>query len=308
MNDFFSDFRKFAITEGFENCGFAKIKNLDIPFQHYNHWISQKFHADMAWMEEHQEFRLNPKNLFPWAKSYAIVLLNYQNDIWDKKNIYKVSKYAILNDYHFVVKKKLHTIINKLSSLYPSLQYDFFVDSKPLLERALAVETGIGWIGKNNCFIIPKKGSFFFIGGVALNIEYHSENTILKNRCGTCTKCMDACPTKAIIKPNVLDSRKCISYLTIENKGEIAEDLQKLMQGNIIGCDICQNVCPHNHKATNTQDVLLINPELCKLNDSTLEEIKNSDFKKMLKQTPFNRMGYKKLQRNIAIAKQIIPY
>ncbi len=306
MSDFFSDFRKIAQREGFDECGFSKMNSLENHFEQYQNWLSYNYHGTMKWMESNNEFRQNPKNLFPWAISYAIVTLNYHNHFLNENNKYKISKYAILNDYHYVIKKKLSVILSELTILYPNLKYDFFVDSKPVLEKAMAIDTGIGWIGKNNCFIIPKKGSFFFIGGIALNIEYLSENKISKNYCGNCTKCIDACPTNALVKPNVLDSRKCISYLTIEHKVEISEEIQKQMQGNIIGCDICQNVCPHNSKVIDTVDRDLINEKLKVIEDEIFENLTSSEFKRTFKNTPFLRMGFKKLQRNILIAKAFI--
>ncbi len=302
MSDFFSDFRKIALRIGFEECGFAKIKNLDIPYKHYKNWLLNNHHANMAWMENNTAIRLNPTNLFPWAKSYAIVALNYHNNFWDTNNKLKVSQYALLNDYHYVIKKKLSSIMDELSFSYPNIQFDFFVDSKPLLEKAMAVETGLGWIGKNTCFIIPKKGSLFFLGGVVLNIDYDIENNKNSNYCGNCSACIDACPTKALTKSNLLDARKCISYLTIEHKDNIDLELQKKMENNIIGCDICQNVCPHNKKAIPVSNSELINENLLNFDQLQIQQLSSSEFKKIFKNTPFVRMGFKKLKRNISIS------
>lgn len=306
MSDFFSDFTKIATHTGFDECRFAPIKNQELDFSHYQEWLSNNFNGNMKWMEENQDFRINLQNLFPWAKSYAILALNYENKIWSKSNNLKISKYAILNDYHYVIKTKMSQIMEVLSIHYSPIQFDFFVDSKPVLERALATNAGLGWIGKNSCLIIPRKGSWFFLGGIALNIEYKDSVKTVKNHCGNCTKCIDSCPTKALVKPYTLDARNCIAYHTIENKDYIPENIQKNMQAYIIGCDICQSVCPHNRFAKSISNSELLNDSLRTIDEDSFEKMNSSQFKKRFKNTPFLRMGFKKFQRNIKIARNQI--
>lgn len=273
-------------------------------FSHYQEWINKGFHAQMQWMEKNQSLRQNPNQFFEGARSYAIVAIPYNNNFYKNFSAYKVSRYALLNDYHLVLKSILREILAKTISQYPTLKWDIFVDTKPVFERSLALKAGLGFIGKNSCLIIPQKGSWYFLGGVLFDIEFSEESQVAKNECGACTKCIDACPAGAIVAPYVIDANKCLSYLTIEHKGDIKDILPAEKHKNIMGCDVCQAVCPLNAKSTNNFHPALYNETLAKLNDLDLEALDSpSTFKKLLKGTPFEHLGFGKLQENMEYAK-----
>lgn len=303
MNSFFQDFEKLSLANGLE-CVFGSLEPMSEDFFHYQEWLKKGFHAQMKWMENNQELRLNPSQFFEGARSYAIVAIPYNNNFYKNFSAYKVSRYALLNDYHHVLKNILREILTKTISQYPTLNWDIFVDTKPIFERSLALKAGLGFIGKNSCLIIPQKGSWYFLGGVLFDLEFSGESQIAKNECGSCTKCMDACPAGAIVAPYVIDANKCLSYLTIEHKGNIKDILPSGKHKNIMGCDVCQAVCPHNVKIENNFHPALFNETLANLNDSALEAIDSpSTFKKLLKGTPFERLRFVKLQENMEYVK-----
>lgn len=303
MNSFFQDFENLSLASGLQ-CAFGSLKPMSEDFFHYQDWLEKGFHAQMQWMENNQELRLNPSQFFEDARSYVIVAIPYNNDFYKNFSAYKVSRYALLNDYHHVLKIILREILAELIIAYPDLKYDIFVDSKPIFESSLAVKAGLGFIGKNSCLIIPEKGSWYFLGGVLFNKEFSGESQIIENKCGTCTKCINACPVGAIVEPFVIDANKCLSYLTIEHKGDIKDILPAGKHKNIMGCDVCQAVCPHNAKSTNNFHSALYNETLAKLNDSDLEALDSpSAFKKLLKGTPFERLGFRKLKENMEYVK-----
>lgn len=303
MNSFFQDFENLCSNSGLY-CAFGSLKTMTEDFSNYQEWIKKGFHAQMQWMEKNQSLRNNPNQFFEGARSYAIVAIPYNNDFYENFSAYKVSRYALLNDYHHVLKSILREILAKTISQYPTLKWDIFVDTKPIFERSLALKAGLGFIGKNSCLIIPQKGSWYFLGGVLFDKEFSGESQIAKNECGTCTKCMDACPAGAIVAPYVIDANKCLSYLTIEHKGNIKDILPSGKHKNIMGCDVCQAVCPHNVTSKNNFHPALFNETLVQLNDSALEAIDSpSTFKKLLKGTPFERLGFGKLQENMEYVK-----
>lgn len=303
MNNFFQDFENLCSNSGLY-CAFGSLKTMTEDFSHYQEWINKGFHAQMQWMEKNQSLRQNPNQFFEGARSYAIVAIPYNNNFYKNFSAYKVSRYALLNDYHLVLKSILREILAKTISQYPTLKWDIFVDTKPVFERSLALKAGLGFIGKNSCLIIPQKGSWYFLGGVLFDIEFSEESQVAKNECGACTKCIDACPAGAIVAPYVIDANKCLSYLTIEHKGDIKDILPAEKHKNIMGCDVCQAVCPLNAKSTNNFHPALYNETLAKLNDLDLEALDSpSTFKKLLKGTPFEHLGFGKLQENMEYAK-----
>jgi len=256
----------------------------------------------MGYMENHFEKRVDPVKLVPGAKTVVSVLLNYypaktQTD----PDAPVVSKYAYGRDYHFTIKKKLKQLFDFIKeNIYPELEGRWFTDSAPVLDRAWAVRAGLGWIGKNGNLISKKYGSFVFIGELILNLELEEEVKEVKNACGTCTRCIDACPTGAITGPYNVDANRCISYLTIEHKGDIPNEFKGKFENRVFGCDICQDVCPWNHRLIPTDE-----PDfqpLQRLLDMKSEDwldMQKDEFDILFKASPVKRTGYAGLRRNI---------
>lgn len=207
----------------------------------------------MKYMENHLEKRNDPAQLVPETKSIIVVLFNYYQIPDDNKNL-KIAKYAHGNDYHKVIKDKLNQLLMAIKTRFPKAKGRAFTDSAPVFEKALAVNAGLGWIGKNTCLISPGLGSYTFIGEIFINLDLIPDIPFLKSHCGNCTRCLQACPTAAIARPYEMNAPKCISYQTIENKKEIDKELLKNFDSQVFGCDICQDVCPWNQKLTSTRD------------------------------------------------------
>ncbi len=233
-----------AIRIGFSDCGFAKADFLQEQKGHFCEWLSKKYHAGMRYMENNIEKRVDPRALFEDAKTVVVVSLNYYTDV-DMLAKFKIAKYAYGADYHWVMKKKLNLLLEFINQRDPDCKAKICVDTVPILEKAWAERAGIGWIGKNTCLINKKKGSFLFLGELILNIELEYDSPA-ENYCGTCKRCIDACPTNALTEPYMLNANNCISYQTIESNEQIPDDIRKKSNGWIFGCDICQNVCPWN--------------------------------------------------------------
>ncbi|HAJ98585.1 MAG TPA: tRNA epoxyqueuosine(34) reductase QueG [Bacteroidales bacterium] len=293
-----------AASLGFDACGIAKVGRLSNMESGLRQWLSEGKHGAMGYMEKHLEKRLDPSLLVENAKSVIVVALNYytdtSNDAFD--NLI-VSKYARDKDYHLVMKEKISKLEAKLKQLMPNHDGRIFVDSAPLLEKAWAVRAGLGWIGKNTCLIIPRKGSFFFLGELVTNIELPEDKEFASGHCGACTRCIDACPTAAIVAPGNLDARKCISYLTIELKAPIPDAYRDgSLKGQIFGCDICQDVCPHNRFAKPgwfNRECDFAQWSATKWSNLTKEEFKRQF---VLAKSPIARVKFEKLQDNIAAA------
>jgi len=255
----------------------------------------------MGYLENHFEKRTDPRKLFENTKSVISVLYNYypKTQIPEKNN-YKISKYAYGKDYHFVIKRKLEELIDFIREEVKEINARAFVDSAPVLDRAWAAKAGLGWIGKNTNLITKEQGSYFFIGEIITDLELKYDNPSVPNYCGTCTRCIDACPTKSL-KPYELDARKCISYLTIEYKlNKIPDTFKGKFSDWIFGCDICQDVCPWNRfsKPHNEPDFEPIE-ELLKLRKPDWECLTEEHFRKIFKNSPAERTKYKGLMRNI---------
>jgi epoxyqueuosine reductase len=235
-----------ALEAGFDDCGISSAEYLSDHAPGLNDWLNKGYHADMHWMSNHLEKRCDPTQLVPGAKSVISVLLNYYSPNKQKDPEAPVfSKYAYGKDYHKVVKKKLKALFNALKEEIPDIEGRAFVDSAPVMEHAWASRSGLGWIGKNSLLISKKFGSFVFIGELIVNTELNYGSSI-KDYCGNCTLCINECPTHAITSDRTVDSNKCISYHTIENKDELPEDLRNNFFNRVFGCDICQDVCPWN--------------------------------------------------------------
>jgi len=290
-----------ALELGFSACGIAAVQKLDEEELHLKSYLDRNFHGQMGYMANHFEKRLNPALLVPGAKSVVVVLLNYfPAKIQQEKDMPIVSKYAYGKDYHVVLKDKLKLLFDWIDSEIAPIQGRVFTDSAPVLEKAWAVKAGLGWIGKNGLLLNKEIGSFFFIGELIVDLELECDSPNTKKYCGTCTNCIDACPTKSLVSPSVLDSRSCISYLTIELNEDIPGEFKSLLNNRIFGCDICQDVCPWNRNV-NPHITPEFNPSeaLISMNKADWEHLDQITFKSMFKHSALERAGFAKLKMNI---------
>ncbi len=289
--------KQWAKELGFAACGITRVREAQEQREHLLQWLENNYHGTMAYMARNVDKRLNPAQLVPGARSIIVVLMDYlpANDLNLQK--YKISRYAWGMDYHFVIKKRLRQLLGRMQQQWGQVQGRAFTDSAPVLERFWAQQAGLGWIGKNS-LLLTKKGSYFFIGELIVDIELEYDRPWEKNFCGTCTRCMDACPTGAIVQPQVVDARRCLSYLTIEYRGDFTDQTQ--LHGWVFGCDICQQVCPWNRHAQPTQiEELRPRPDLLNLTDEQLENLTKQEFKQIFRRTPVERTGFKGLVRNV---------
>jgi epoxyqueuosine reductase len=290
-----------AIDLGFSYCGIAAVTVLEKENSYLKQWLENGFHGEMQYMENHIEERTNPGNLIENAKSVISVLLNYypEHKIAGKDK-YNIAKYAYGKDYHFIIKSRLNQLIEFIQSEIPTTNAIAYCDSAPIMDKVWAARSGLGWIGKNTCLISPKAGSFFSIGEIITDIELAYDEP-MENLCGSCTKCMDACPSSAIVAPYQLDARKCLSYLTNSYKNELSQEMREQQNDWIYGCDICQDVCPWNIRfATPNHDTdLHPNEELLKMMKQDWHQLSKPDFNKLFKHTALERTGYQMLKRNL---------
>lgn len=246
----FSQFLKErAFVEGFDKVGIVRAERLDNESERLNQWLGRAYHADMEWMARDPAKRVDPREIFPGAKSVVVVALNYytHSSHQDNEQTGKVSRYAWGDDYHDVVATRLRSLLNWIKSERPDAEGKVCVDIQLMMDKAWAVRAGLGFPGKHSNVITPEYGSWVFIGELLLNIELNYDDEIVEDHCGTCTLCIEACPTGAIVEPYVVDSNKCISYATIELRdSEIPEPVAEKLSGWLFGCDICQDVCPWN--------------------------------------------------------------
>ncbi|HIP35267.1 MAG TPA: tRNA epoxyqueuosine(34) reductase QueG [Crocinitomix sp.] len=292
-----------ALELGFISCGFSKVEFLEKEAVYLENWLKKDYNGKMSYMSNHFDKRLNPALLVDGAKSVISVLLNYypNKDLFKDKGL-KISKYAYGTDYHFVLKHKLKDLLKFIISEVGDVNARVFTDSAPVMDKVWAEKSGLGWQGKNGMLISKQKGSFFFVGEIILDVELEYDNPT-ENHCGTCTKCIDACPTNAITKANVIDGSKCISYLTIELKDEIIpKAYQNKMEGWIYGCDICQDVCPWN-RFSKPHSIPEFNPHP-ELSNTEWTELTEEIFREIFKNSAVKRTKYKGLKRNISFVKQ----
>ncbi|MGK7394831.1 MAG: tRNA epoxyqueuosine(34) reductase QueG [Candidatus Cyclobacteriaceae bacterium M3_2C_046] len=297
-------FKQKATQLGFQYCGIAKATYLEDEAPRLENWLNQNQHGQMGYMANHFEKRLDPTKLVPGARSVISLLYNYypQQDFEDKMH-YKISKYAYGADYHFVIKKKLKELLQYVRQEIGDVSGRAFVDSAPVMERAWAKRSGVGWIGKNSLLLNKNQGSFLFLAELIIDLPLETDGPV-KDYCGTCTKCLDACPTEAITAPYQVDGSKCISYLTIELKDQIPPEFKGKMENWIFGCDICQNVCPWNRFSRPHQEpAFQPHPDLAQMNKKQWEEITEPVFNQLFKKSAVKRTKYKGLVRNIAFAK-----
>jgi epoxyqueuosine reductase len=290
-----------AIRLGFSHCGISKAAFLEEEAPRLEQWLKQGMHGKMQYMENYFDKRLDPTKLVPGARSIISLLLNYfPSHAQEDATAPRISKYAYGKDYHLVIKEKLKELLYFIRENFGDIHGRAFVDSAPVLDRAWAQRSGLGWIGKNANLINPKAGSFFFIAELITDLELAADASI-QEYCGTCSKCIDACPTEAIISPKVVDGSKCISYFTIELKDHIPQNVKGKFDNWAFGCDICQDVCPWNRfSKPHTETALMPDDELMKLKKKEWEEITEEVFQKLFKDSAIKRTGYKGLRRNIA--------
>ena len=290
--------KKKANELGFSAVGISKADLLDKESKILRTWLHNGFHGEMYYMENHFEKRTDPRKLVEGAKSIISVLFNYFPEQIQADNTYKVSKYAYGKDYHYVLKEKLNLLFDFINNEITKIEGRVFVDSAPVMDKAWAANSGLGWIGKNTNLISKEFGSFVFIGELIIDLDLEYDHSI-KDYCGTCTKCIDACPTKAIT-PYQVDARKCISYLTIEKKGDFSNEVKDKWIEWVFGCDICQDVCPWNTKLeTHKEDQFNISAQLQNMSKEDWEDIDKPTFKKVFKSSPIERTKFEGLKRNI---------
>ncbi len=288
---------------GFFACGIAKARFLEEEAEHFENWLKNGMNASMFYMEKNFDKRLDPSKLVPGAKSVISVLLNYYpKDIQLYGDAPILSKYAFGEDYHFVVKDKLNTLLDFNIQKTGSINARVFTDSAPVLDKKWAELTGIAWRGKHSG-MLTRQGSFFFIGEIILDIELEYSQPI-NSLCGTCTKCINACPTGAIVEPYIIDSGKCISYFTIEHKDAFPDELRGKFNNRLFGCDICQDVCPYNRKPIFTQEQRFKpDARLLEMTTTDWDELSNEIFNEMVKNSPLKRTGYEGIKRNLDFLK-----
>ncbi len=290
-----------ALSLGFDYCGISKAEKLDDDARRLESWLNNGFHGKMSYMENYFDMRVDPTKLVPGAKSVITLLLNYFPSEKQNDDAPKVSKYAFGNDYHEVIKSKLKIFLQLLKENIGEINGRGFTDSAPVLERTWAQKSGLGWVGKNGNLITKKSGSFFFIATLITDLELETDNPFIKDYCGSCTKCIDNCPTDAILPDKVIDGSKCISYFTIELKDLLIPDEMKgKFDDRMFGCDICQDVCPWNRfsKPNNTIGFTPMN-EILNFSKNDWEEITEESFKIIFKKSPLKRSKYEGIKRNL---------
>jgi len=293
-----------SLEMGFAACGIAKADFLYNEAPVLEMWLSQHKNGQMAYMENHFDKRLDPRKLLEGAKSIIVFLHNYYplQSLPEKEN-YILSKYAYGIDYHIVIKNKLKNLLSLLKEKSGQINARAFVDSAPVLERAWAKKAGLGWIGKNANFIVPKAGSYFFISTIITDLELKYDQPKNNDLCGTCRKCIDACPTQAIVAPGVIDARKCISYLTIELRHNIPEEFSGQFIDRIFGCDICQDVCPWNRfSIPHHEPKFNPHPDLKLMIKADWENLSEVHFHEIFKNSAVKRTKYEGLMRNVKFA------
>jgi epoxyqueuosine reductase len=292
--------KKTATELGFSFCGISKAEFLKDEAPQLEEWLKRGYQGKMSYLENYFDKRLDPTLLVPGAKSVISLLYNYypEKDLATESEL-KIAKYAYGEDYHFVVKDKLKILFERIQEKVGDIQGRVFVDSAPVMERAWAKKSGLGWVGKNSLLLNKESGSFYFLAEIILDLEFEYDGP-MKDYCGTCTACMDACPTDAIAEPYVVDGSKCISYFTIELKEEIPTSVKGKFENWIFGCDICQDVCPWNRFSKPHQESRFnSNPQLSSMTKNEWREITEDVFQRIFKDSPVKRTKLDGLKRNI---------
>lgn len=292
--------KKIVLEHGFDSCGISASGFLEEESPRLESWLNHNYHGSMKWMENHFDKRLNTQKLVEGSKSVISMTFNYfPENSQTKEDQPKIAKYAYGEDYHLVLKDKMASILQTLMTEYGDIQARVFVDSAPVLERAWAAKSGLGWIGKHSLLINKKKGSFFFIAQIICDLELAVDGPVT-DHCGTCTACIDACPTDAIVNDKIIDSNRCISYLTIELRDQISQQFKSQMEDWVFGCDICQDVCPWNRFATpHKEERFKPKREILENNWQDWLEITEDVFKDVFKKSAVKRTKYSGFLRNL---------
>jgi len=290
---------------GFDFVGISRAERLDEDAERLERWLSADMHGKMGYMANHFDKRVDPRELVDGAKTVVSLLYNYATDKQQKEGAPKLSKYAFGVDYHFIVKDKLKELFAFIQDEIGEVGGRYFVDSAPVLDRAWAAKSGLGWIGKNSMLINKSRGSFFFIADLIIDLPLLNDNPI-KDYCGSCTKCIDACPTDAILPNRQVDGSRCISYLTIELKDEmIPDEFQNKMENWAFGCDICQDVCPWNRfSIQNIEDDFQPKTELLEMGAQEWFDLEKSAFNQLFKKSAVKRTKFEGLMRNLSFLKK----
>ena len=289
---------------GFTHCGISQAALLEEEAPRLEQWLKNGMHGKMQYMENYFDKRLDPRLLVPGAKSVISFLLNYYPENKQVEGAPKISKYAYGTDYHTVIKEKLQDLLLFIRDSIGEVNGRAFVDSAPVLDKAWARKGGLGWIGKNSNLLNKQMGSFFFLAELIIDLELEYDKPLTQDYCGTCSKCIDACPTEAIVKPFVVDGSKCISYFTIELKDSLPEDSN--LDGWAFGCDVCQDVCPWNRFSSPTKETEFTPAEgLLEMTEQQWYEITENVFKQMFKNSPLKRTGFNGLKRNLQYLKKL---
>ena len=284
------------------NCGFAAAVYLEDDARRLEQWLNKGHQGTMQYMERHFDLRVDPRKLVPGAKSVITLLMNYFPSAQQQPDAPGIARYAWGVDYHYVIREKLNELLATIGKEIGEVQGRGFVDSAPVLERSWAVRSGLGWIGKNGNLLAPQTGSWFFIATLITDLDLEPDPPFKTDHCGTCTRCLDACPTGALVSPGEVDGSRCISYLTIELKeAMMPQDLQHQVGDWMFGCDICQEVCPWNrfsqpHSEPHFQPI----PEILNLSTAEWEQMTEETFRKVFKNSPLKRSKFAGIKRNLA--------
>lgn len=304
-----TEIKEKAIELGFCKIGIVPAERLEAEGDRFFEWIGRGYHGKMAWLHRDPEKRIDPKLIFPDAKSIVVVAMNYftPHEHHDDADKGKISRYAWGDDYHEVVRERLKSLLDWIKLADPAIEGKICVDTTPMLEKAWAVRAGIGWLGKHSNVITTDHGSWIFLGEIILNVELEHENQAVPDHCGSCTACLDACPTQAIVEPYVVDSQKCISYATIELREEtLPENIASDLNGWLYGCDICQDVCPWNRfeQPTNESRFAPRNGETS-LSVETVAGMPHEDYVERFRGSAMKRAKLNGLNRNAEALKKL---
>ncbi|WP_340156818.1 tRNA epoxyqueuosine(34) reductase QueG [uncultured Maribacter sp.] len=288
---------------GFLSCGISKADFLEEEAPRLEKWLNNNMHGEMSYMANHFDKRLDPRKLVEGSKSVISLLLNYYPENTQLEDSYKISKYAYGQDYHHIIKGKLRQLQEFITEEIGEVHGRAFVDSAPVLDKAWAAKSGLGWVGKNSNLLTQQVGSFYFIAELIVDIDLEYDHAVT-DHCGTCTACLDACPTQAIVEPYVVDGSKCISYFTIELKNELPYEMKGSFDDWMFGCDVCQDVCPWNRfSKPHNEPLFNPHPELLSMTKKDWEEITVDVFQKVFKKSAVKRTKYSGLTRNIEFLK-----